>query len=113
MLLSELNILELVISIKYNTVNVSTYGDVAPSGWVTRPNLAMCWVFPGGTVVKNPPANAGDARDKGSIPGLGRSPGGGMTTHSSSLAWEIPGTEEPDRLRPWSGRVQHDWAPAS
>ena len=28
-------------------------------------------------VVKNPPANAGDARDVGSIPGLGRSPGGG------------------------------------
>ena len=32
---------------------------------------------PGGSVVKNPPANAGDARDAGSIPGLGRSPGGG------------------------------------
>ena len=28
-------------------------------------------------VVKNPPANAGDVRDTGSIPGLGRSPGGG------------------------------------
>ena len=28
-----------------------------------------------GTVVKNPPPNAGDARDMGSIPGLGRSPG--------------------------------------
>ena len=25
--------------------------------------------------VKNPPANAGDARDSGSIPGSGRSPG--------------------------------------
>ena len=33
--------------------------------------------FPGGTVVKNPPANAGDARDASSIPGLGRSPGEG------------------------------------
>ena len=33
--------------------------------------------FPGGTVVKNQPANAGDARDTGSIPGWGRSPGGG------------------------------------
>ena len=30
--------------------------------------------FPGGVVVKNPPANAGDARDGGSIPGWGRSP---------------------------------------
>ena len=28
-------------------------------------------------VVKNPPANAGNVRDSGSIPGLGRSPGGG------------------------------------
>ena len=28
-------------------------------------------------MVKNPPANAGDIRDVGSIPGLGRSPGGG------------------------------------
>ena len=28
-------------------------------------------------VVKNPPANVGDLRDEGSIPGLGRSRGGG------------------------------------
>ena len=28
-------------------------------------------------VVKNPPASAGGVRDRGSIPGLGRSPGGG------------------------------------
>ena len=28
-------------------------------------------------LVKNPPANAGDARDAGSIPGMGRPPGGG------------------------------------
>ena len=27
--------------------------------------------FPGGSVVKNPPANAGNAGDMGSIPGLG------------------------------------------
>ena len=27
--------------------------------------------------IKNPPANTGDVRDTGSIPGLGRSPGGG------------------------------------
>ena len=33
-------------------------------------------------VVKNLPASAGDLRDKGLIPGLGRSPGGG---HSSPL----------------------------
>ena len=33
-------------------------------------------MFPGSTV-KNPPANAEDTRDAGSIPGSGRSPGGG------------------------------------
>ena len=32
--------------------------------------------FPDGTVIKNPFANAGDARDVDSIPGLGRFPGG-------------------------------------
>ena len=30
-------------------------------------------------MIKNPPANAGDLRDEGVIPGLGRSPGGGLT----------------------------------
>ena len=34
----------------------------------------QCLGFPGGSVVKNPPANIGDA---GSIPGWGRSPGEG------------------------------------
>ena len=33
--------------------------------------------FPGGSVVKNPVANAGDTGDAGSIPGSGRSPGEG------------------------------------
>ena len=31
------------------------------------------WGFPGGSVVKNPPTNAGDPGDMDSIPGLGRS----------------------------------------
>ena len=39
------------------------------SGWVGASQVAL--------VVKNPPANPGDARDADSIPGLGRSPGGG------------------------------------
>ena len=33
--------------------------------------------FSGSSVVRNPPANAGDIRDVGSIPGSGRSPGEG------------------------------------
>ena len=39
-------------------------------------------------MVKNMPANAGDARDTGSIPGLGRSQE--MATHFSILVWKIP-----------------------
>ena len=38
--------------------------------------------------VKNPPANAGDARDLGSIPGLGGSPGGG---HGNPLQYSCLG----------------------
>ena len=33
--------------------------------------------FSGGSVVKNPPAEAGDEGDAGSIPGSGKSPRGG------------------------------------
>ena len=33
--------------------------------------------FPEGSVVRNPPAHAGLAGDAGSLPGTGRSPGGG------------------------------------
>ena len=49
-------------------------------------------------VVKNPPANAGDSRDIGSIPGLGRFPGEGNGNPLHMVAWEIPWTEEPGRL---------------
>ena len=37
----------------------------------------ICMRFPGGAMVKNLPAKAGDGRDMSSIPGWGRSPGGG------------------------------------
>ena len=49
-------------------------------------------------MVKNLPANAGDVRDSGLIPGLGRSMEKGMATHSGILAWRIPWTEEPGGL---------------
>ena len=39
--------------------------------------------FPGGTVVKNPPASATDIRDAASIPRSGRSPGGGHDNPTS------------------------------
>ena len=60
-------------------------------------------------MVKNPPANAGDAGDMVLIPGSGRSPGVGMATHSSILAWRIPRTEETGRAQSMGPqRVRHD-----
>ena len=41
------------------------------------PAIKKTMDFPGGTVVKNPPTNAGDVR---SVPESGRSPGGGNGT---------------------------------
>ena len=46
------------------------------------------------SAVKNPPANAGDTGDAGSIPGLRRPLEKEMAPHSSVLAWKIPLTEE-------------------
>ena len=55
--------------------------------------------FLGGSMVRNPSANAGDAGDVGLIPGLGRPPGKEMAPHSGILAWKIPLTEEPGGLQ--------------
>ena len=47
----------------------------------------------------------------GSIPGLGRSPGGGHGNPLQCLAWKIPWTEEPGELQSMgSQRVRHDWS---
>ena len=51
-------------------------------------------------VVKNPPANAGDRRDMGLIPGSGRSPGEGNSTPVVwRIVWRIPWTKEPGGLQ--------------
>ena len=47
--------------------------------------------FSGGSVVKDPPANAGDVVLSGRKDTLETE----MATHSSIVAWEIPWTEEP------------------
>ena len=60
-------------------------------------------------VVKNTSANAGDVRNVGSVPGLGRSPEEGIATHSGILAWRTPWTEQPARLQSTGPqRVGHD-----
>ena len=60
-------------------------------------------------MVKNLPANVGDVKNQGSIPGSGRSLEEGMETPSSILAWRIPWTEEPGKLQCMGlQRVRHD-----
>ena len=49
-------------------------------------------------VVKNSPADAGDERDAGLIPELGRSPGKGNGNPLQYSCLEDPWTEEPGRL---------------
>ena len=50
-------------------------------------------------VVKNMPANAGNARGSSLIPELGDPLEEEMAIHSSILAWRIPWTEEPGGLQ--------------
>ena len=52
-----------------------------------------------GSVVKNPFANAGNARDVGVMPGSGRALEEGMASHSSILAWKIPRIKRPGGLQ--------------
>ena len=60
-------------------------------------------------MVMNMPANAGEIKDAGSIPGLEDPLEEGMATHSSILAWRIPWTEEPGGLQSMgSQRVGQD-----
>ena len=54
-------------------------------------------------VVKNLPAHAGDLRDVGSIPGLGRSPAGG---HGDPLQYSCP--ENPMDRGAWRAIVHRD-----
>ena len=66
----------------------------------------ITWGFPGGAVLKNLPAKAGDA---GSVPGLGRFLGVGDGNLLQFHAWKIPRTEEPGGLQSRGSRkVGHD-----
>ena len=62
-------------------------------------------------VVKNPPASAGDVRDMGSIPGLGRSPGEGNGNPLQYSCLENTMDRGVHRLQSkGSHRVRHDWS---
>ena len=66
----------------------------------------------GGSRVKNLPSSVGDTGDADSIPGSGRSLGGGNGNPLNILAWIIPWTEKPGRLHsPWGyKRVRYNLA---
>ena len=60
-------------------------------------------------MVNNPLANAGDMRDAGSIPGLGRSSGGGNGIPLQYSCLEKTWTEKPGRLQSVGlQRVRHN-----
>ena len=91
----------------------NTLGNEGVKTVLDERQLRVCWPadahrsarawpaegFPGGSEVKDPPANARDTGDVGSIPGLERSPGEG---HGNSLQYsclgKFHGTEEPGGL---------------
>ena len=60
-------------------------------------------------MIKNMPAKVEDVRDRGSIPGWGRSPGGG---NGNPLQYSCPGNPMDRGARGatsmWSQRVGHD-----
>ena len=60
-------------------------------------------------VVKNLSANAGDARDTGSIPGLIRSPGVG-NVNPLQYSWVGNSMDRGAWWAPWGHRVRHDGA---
>ena len=53
----------------------------------SKPKIQSSRIFPDSSDGKESACSAGDP---GLIPGLGRSPGGVMATHSSILPWRIP-----------------------
>ena len=72
--------------------------------WIKAREMKASQVAP---VVKNPPAKAGDLRDVGLIPGLGRSPGG---RHGNPL--QYPCLENPMDREAWRAivhRVAQSW----
>ena len=65
--------------------------------------------FPRGAVIKNPPADAGDERDNGFNPWVGKVPQRWKwQPNSSILAWKVPWTEETGKLRRVHG-VSKSW----
>ena len=94
--------------------------------WTTRKALPILFSFPNrnfllptslswasqvALMVKSPSASAGDIRNAGSIPGLGRSPGGGHGSPFQYSCLENPMDRGTNGLQSTgSHRVGHDWS---
>ena len=74
--------------------------DIMVTVYIVTLSLSLSLRFPGGSVVKNPPTNAGDTRDLGLVPGLGRSPGEG---NGNPLQYSCQ--EKPMDRGPWQATV--------
>ena len=80
-----------------NRTRLSDWSDLI---WYYKYVYTHTWASQVALVVTNPPANAGDIRDWGSIPGSGRSPGGG---HDNPLQYFC--LENPTYRGPWWATV--------
>ena len=101
------------VAIAFSDINTQEDTNI----WLAAPSIydlssKGTWASQVALVVKNPPANAGDVRTTGLIPGLGRSPRRG---HSNPLLYSC--LENPmDRGDSWgiqsieSQRDRHDWS---
>ena len=67
------------------------------------------WGVSSGSSGKEPACLAGDTGDAGSIPGLGRCPGGGHGNPPSIVAWRIPWQRSLAVYSPSGRRIGHDW----
>ena len=70
----------------------------------------LLWASQEELVVKNPPANAEEVRDRVLSLAWEDPLEDGMATHSSILAWHSPWTEEPGGLQSIGSQVRHYWS---
>ena len=95
----QLSVCVCVVVLKYTAT--SSYPDhkKVRSHFVNKGPAIMTPGFPGGSAAKNPPAMQGSQETWVWSLGQEDPVGKEMATHSHNLAWEIPWTEEPDRLQ--------------
>ena len=95
------------VGVETSGITVNRYQAMRPQSQVTIVTTRATVDSQVALVVNNPPANTGDIRDAGSIPGSGRSPGGG---HGNPLHYSC--LENPMDRGAWRAtvhRVAKSW----